>query len=203
MLTTKQIKRAEKVKQSIADKKHDVSASVSNELLCGEDKIKDSDLTISESGDYFYIMQGDSDADCWPQYKEAANPDEEMIIRLCREVVEQNKQLEEKTTYINGLRQSYKDNEKTKLLYQADIDELSGVVIELSDWIENSTCFDDEYDSSGKGTEPSKVIRALVERLKLADEVVDTANLYVSTSMGLESEKAAFHKALAKYKGKE
>ena len=26
------------------------------------------------------------------------------------------------------------------------IDELSGVVIELSDWIENSTCFDDEYD---------------------------------------------------------
>ena len=41
-------------------------------------------LSISESGDYFYIMEGESDLDCWPQYKSAESPCEEMIIRLCR-----------------------------------------------------------------------------------------------------------------------
>ena len=54
-----------------------------------------SDISISESGDYFYIMQGESDADCWPQYKEAASPDEEMIIRLCKKVIGLQEQLEQ------------------------------------------------------------------------------------------------------------
>lgn len=62
-----------------------------------------SDITVSESGDYFYIMQGDSDADCWPQYKEAANPWEEIIIRLCEKVVEQNKQLDQQAKSIDEL----------------------------------------------------------------------------------------------------
>lgn len=55
-----------------------------------------SDITISESGDYFYIMQGDSDENCWPQYKEAASPDEEMIIRLCQKIIELEKELKNK-----------------------------------------------------------------------------------------------------------
>ena len=62
-----------------------------------------SDITISENGEYFYIMQGDSDADCWPQYKEAASTDEEMIIRLCKKVIDLQEQFEQKDKEIEQL----------------------------------------------------------------------------------------------------
>ena len=51
-----------------------------------------SNISVSESGNYFYIMQGDSDADCWPQHKEAKSPEEEIIIRLCEKILSYKQQ---------------------------------------------------------------------------------------------------------------
>ena len=62
-------------------------------------------LSISESGDYFYIMEGESDVDCWPQYKQAKSPAEEIIIRLCRheqKLQSRNKELQERIKILEG-----------------------------------------------------------------------------------------------------
>lgn len=50
--------------------------------------MKKSDITVSKSGEYYYIADGDSDADTWPQFKDDVSPEEEIIIRLCEKVVQ-------------------------------------------------------------------------------------------------------------------
>ena len=54
-------------------------------------------ITVSESGMYYYIMTGPSDLDCWPQrkYPMAAiegplSAEEEIIIGLCEKIVKMN-----------------------------------------------------------------------------------------------------------------